>query len=138
MYNRNFKIFETINRYKKIYEAIQNEMEQGGDATEPAQQEVPQEQPQQEAGDNPEEQASPENGIFISDNQKADLAKIMLDALQMTPPEPGTIPAELMNVTTDNADAVIKYIQSLNSLDGPLSLKNDSNENSLAGALKDI
>jgi hypothetical protein len=76
--------------------------------------------------------------FFISDNQKADLAKIMLDALQMTPPEPGTIPAELMNVTTDNADAVIKYIQSLNSLDGPLSLKNDSNENSLAGALKDI
>jgi hypothetical protein len=66
------------------------------------------------------------------------MAKMILDALMITPPEPGTIPSNLMNVTTDNADEVIKYIQGLNALSAPLALNNDSDENSMAGALKDI
>jgi hypothetical protein len=43
-----------------------------------------------------------------------------------------------MNVTTDNADEVIKYIQGLNALSAPLSLDNDTDENAMGGALKSI
>jgi hypothetical protein len=74
----------------------------------------------------------------MSDNQKAEIAKMLIDALMMTPPEPGTIPSNLMNVTTDNADEVIKYIQGLNALSAPLSLDNDTDENAMGGALKSI
>jgi hypothetical protein len=35
-------------------------------------------------------------------------------------------------------DEVIKYIQGLNALSAPLALNNDSDGNSMAGALKDI
>jgi hypothetical protein len=86
----------------------------------------------------PTKQADPEAGVFMSDNQKAEIAKMLIDALMMTPPEPGTIPSNLMNVTTDNADEVIKYIQGLNALSAPLSLDNDTDENAMGGALKSI
>lgn len=142
MISRKFKSLETINRFKMLYEADEQQNveqpsankednEQQMDATEP---------PTEDANEanNPEGQASPELGTFMSDNQKAELAKMLLDALMLTPPEPGTIPSELMNVSTSNADQVIKYIQGLNALSGPLSLDNDSDSNSMAGALKEI
>lgn len=141
MINRKFKTFETIARFKKLYEA--DEMEQdptadpaaGGeapaDATDPAAAEGA-------ADADPNKQADPEAGVFMSDNQKAEMAKMLIDALMMTPPEPGTIPSNLMNVTTDNADEVIKYIQGLNALSAPLSLNNDTDENAMGGALKSI
>ena len=141
MLKRNFKIFDTINRYKKIYEAAEDEMQEGGDA--PAEggeqpQDATEAPAEGDAASDPTKQADPNAGVFMSDNQKAEMAKMILDALMMTPPEPGTIPANLMNVTTDNADEVIKYIQGLNALSAPLSLNNDSDTNSMAGALKDI
>lgn len=145
MINRKFKTFETIARFRKLYEA--DEMEQdaaadpnadpaaGGeapaDATDPAAAEGG-------AEADPTKQADPEAGVFMSDNQKAEIAKMLIDALMMTPPEPGTIPSNLMNVTTDNADEVIKYIQGLNALSAPLSLDNDTDENAMGGALKSI
>lgn len=141
MINRKFKTFETIARFRKLYEA--DEMEQdaaaepaeGGetpaDATDPAAAEGG-------ADADPNKQADPEAGVFMSDNQKAEIAKMLIDALMMTPPEPGTIPSNLMNVTTDNADEVIKYIQGLNALSAPLSLDNDTDENAMGGALKSI
>lgn len=145
MINRKFKTFETIARFRKLYEA--DEMEQdaaadpnadpaaGGeapaDATDPAAAEGG-------AETDPTKQADPEAGVFMSDNQKAEIAKMLIDALMMTPPEPGTVPSNLMNVTTDNADEVIKYIQGLNALSAPLSLDNDTDENAMGGALKSI
>jgi hypothetical protein len=65
---------------------------------------------------------------------------MMLDALMTTPLESGTIPPELLNVTTKNADQVIKYIQNLNMLSAATSLDGGSTENldNLGGALKDI
>lgn len=139
MLKRKFKTFETIAKFKKLYEA--DEMEQdpnveGGDATNP-----PVEGAEGVEGDttsDPNKQADPESGTFMSDNQKAEMAKMILDALMMTPPEPGTIPSNLMNVTTDNADEVIKYVQGLNALSAPLSLDNDADTNSMAGALKGL
>ena len=140
MIKRNFKIFDTLNRYKKLYEAAEEEI-QGGDAVVEGG-EQPQDATEAPAEENastdPSKQADPNAGVFMSDNQKAEMAKMILDALMMTPPEPGTIPSNLMNVTTDNADEVIKYIQGLNALSAPLALNNDSDENSMAGALKDI
>lgn len=139
MARRTFKIFETIARYKKLYEAAEEEMQQPADATEPAPEQPAEGQVEAPAaGDNPEEQAEPENGIFISDIQKAEIAKAMLDALMMEPPKAGVVPENLINVTTDNADDVIKFVQTINSVNAPLSLDNEADENSLAGALKDI
>ena len=115
MIKRNFKIFDTLNRYKKLYEAAEDEMQEGDTPREGGEQpqdatETPAEG---DAATDPSKQADPNAGVFISDNQKAEMAKMILDALMMTPPEPGTIPPNLMNVTTDNADEVIKYIQGL-------------------------
>lgn len=141
-----FKTFATIEKFMKLYEAAEGEddsdknkekesEEQPQDATEAA--------PEMSMDDSgadanaPEEQADVETGVYMSDNQKASMAKMMLNALMMTPPEPGTIPNELMNVTTQNADAVIKYIQDLNALSAPLSVENEQDPNSLGGALKD-
>ncbi len=147
MINRKFKTFETIARFRKLYEA--DEMTQdpaavpveGGEA--PADATDPNAAGAEGAGEgagetDPNKQADPEAGVFMSDNQKAEIAKMLIDALMMTPPEPGTIPSNLMNVTTDNADEVIKYIQGLNALSGPLSLDNDTDENAMGGALKSI
>lgn len=138
---KRFKVFETLERYMKLYEAAEDEAESAGaeetdsaaeapaDATEP-----------QSSGESPEEQAAPEEGVFMSDNQKAQFAKMMLDALMMTPPDAGTIPNELMNVTTQNADAVIKYIQNLNSMNAATALDSSTPQSldNLTGALKDI
>lgn len=141
MINRKFKTFETIARFRKLYEA--DEMEQDA-AAEPAEGgEAPADATDPAAAEggaeaDPTKQADPEAGVFMSDNQKAEIAKMLIDALMMTPPEPGTIPSNLMNVTTDNADEVIKYIQGLNALSAPLSLDNDTDENAMGGALKSI
>ena len=138
---KRFKVFETLERYMKLYEAAEDEAESAGaeemdsaaeapaDATEP-----------QSSGESPEEQAAPEEGVFMSDNQKAQFAKMMLDALMMTPPDAGTVPNELMNVTTQNADAVIKYIQNLNSMNAATALDSSTPQSldNLTGALKDI
>lgn len=141
MIKRNFKIFDTLNHFKKLYEAVEDENQEGAGVPEDGEQPQDATEVPAEGGDaasDPSKQADPNAGIFISDNQKAEMAKMILDALMMTPPEPGTIPSNLMNVTTDNADEVIKYIQGLNALSAPLALNNDSDSNSMAGALKDI
>ena len=141
MINRKFKTFETIARFRKLYEA--DEMEQDAAADPSAGGEAPADATDPAAAEggaetDPNKQADPEAGVFMSDNQKAEIAKMLIDALMMTPPEPGTIPSNLMNVTTDNADEVIKYIQGLNALSAPLSLDNDTDENAMGGALKSI
>lgn len=141
MINRKFKTFETIARFKKLYEA--DEMGQDPAADPAAGGEAPADATDPAAAEggaeaDPNKQADPEAGVFMSDNQKAEIAKMLIDALMMTPPEPGTIPSNLMNVTTDNADEVIKYIQGLNALSAPLSLDNDTDENAMGGALKSI
>lgn len=139
MLKRKFKTFETIAKFKKLYEADEMEQDPNAeniDATNPPTEGAA--GAEDDMTSNPNKQADPESGIFMSDNQKAEMAKMILDALMMTPPEPGTIPSNLMNVTTDNADEVIKYIQGLNALSTPLSLDNDADANSMAGALKGL
>jgi hypothetical protein len=145
MINRKFKTFETIARFRKLYEADEMEQDAAADpnADPAAEGEAPADATDPAAAEggaetDPTKQADPEAGVFMSDNQKAEIAKMLIDALMMTPPEPGTVPSNLMNVTTDNADEVIKYIQGLNALSAPLSLDNDTDENAMGGALKSI
>lgn len=80
--------------------------------------------------DAPEDQAAPEQGTFISDNRKAEIAKSMLDALMASPPEQGTIPTELLNVTIDNADKVIEFVQ------GSLNVQNETDVDNILDQLK--
>lgn len=96
-------------------------------------------QPQPDA-DQEAQPADEDSGVYISTNQKAVLAKTMLDALLAQPPQAGEIPEELLNVTDANADQVIKFIQSLTSLSSTLdtSVNSDLNPNSLASELKEI
>lgn len=140
MVNRKLKVFQTLDYFTRLYEGTEDETEnlqQDAESGEEVQQDAT--EPQANA-DAPEEQAAPEEGVFMSDNQKAQFAKMMLDALMMTPPDAGTIPNELMNVTTQNADEVIKYIQNLNGLNAATSLDGSSPQSldNLTGALKDI
>lgn len=140
MVNRKLKVFQTLDYFTRLYEGTEDEIEnlqQDAESGEEMQQDAT--EPQANA-DAPEEQAAPEEGVFVSDNQKAQFAKMMLDALMMTPPDAGTIPNELMNVTTQNADEVIKYIQNLNGLNAATSLDGSSPQSldNLTGALKDI
>ena len=140
MVNRKLKVFQTLDYFTRLYEGAEDETEnlqQDAESGEEAQQDAT--EPQNNA-DAPEEQAAPEEGVFMSDNQKAQFAKMMLDALMMTPPDAGTIPNELMNVTIQNADEVIKYIQNLNGLNAATSLDGSSPQSldNLTGALKDV
>lgn len=82
------------------------------------------------------EPAEEEDGIYVSSNQKAVLAKTMLDALQAEPPKPGEIPENLLNVTDANADQVIKYIQSLTSLSNATALQDNGDTAGLVDTLK--
>lgn len=142
MIKRKFKTFETIAKFRKLYEAAEDEAaaEGGDEAANPEDATAPQEDgamPEgEDAASDPEKQADPNAGEFISDNQKAVFAKMLLDALMADPPQPGTIPQQWLNATTDNADEIIKYIQGLNALEAPLSLENEHDPNSMAGALK--
>lgn len=74
-----------------------------------------------EGGDDTIQEEAPvdENTIMISPQEKANLAKIMLNALLMSPPN--ELPNEILNVTVDNADYVIKTIQAITSLDNSIS-----------------
>lgn len=140
MVNRKLKVFQTLDYFTRLYEGTEDETENLQQDTESGE-EMQQDATEPQANvDAPEEQAAPEEGVFMSDNQKAQFAKMMLDALMMTPPDAGTIPNELMNVTTQNADEVIKYIQNLNGLNAATSLDGSSPQSldNLTGALKDI
>lgn len=158
-----FKTFETLERLLKRYSMLveadeadntddQNQGEEaaepeedaadeGGDMPEeltdgeaPQTEEVPM-QPQGAMGDNPDAQADVDNGIFISDNKKAEFAKMMLDALMSNPPKTGEIPQQYLNVTIDNSDDVINFIQSLLALGSGIG---DDGEESLSEELKGV
>lgn len=90
------------------------------------------------ADSDPENQANPEDGIFISDIKKAEFAKLLITALMNKEPEAGSIPQEMLNVTKDNADNVIQYVQSLLSLDSSLSTDNEADEDGFANSVKEV
>lgn len=149
---KDFKTFKTIQKYLKLYEnqAAGVEDDPNAQVDDTAMEEDPQaaEAPA-EGGDEmvedptvadagAEEQANPEDGIFISDIKKAEFAKLLIGALMNEVPQAGSVPDEMLNVSTENADQVIKYVQSLLNLDTQLSTDNENNEDSFANAVKGV
>lgn len=147
---KDFKTFKTIQKYLKLYEnqAAGIEDDPNAEVDDTTMEEDPQaaEAPVEggdemmedptTADDNAEEQANPEDGIFISDIKKAEFAKLLISALMNDVPQAGSVPDEMLNVSTENADQVIKYIQNLLNLDTQLSTDNENNEDSFANAVK--
>lgn len=86
----------------------------------------------------PEAQAQPETGIFVSANQKADIAKSLLDALMAAPPQPGEIPAQFQNVDVNNADNVIQYVQKFLQVSKNVDEADENNPDSLVNQVKKI
>lgn len=129
--------FKSLNTIERFMSSLREGKDIGIDEEQPADATNPPQDASSE-DNNPENQANPEKGLFISDNQKADIAKLLLDALMLPPPEAGSIPQNILNVTTNNADEVINYIKSLTSIDNQLDLNNENDPNSMNGALKDI
>lgn len=133
--NKSDSVFDNMDKViKLITEAdnpddSQNEQEQ----EDPTMVDGQEEMAEQQEGD----PADPETGVYISSNEKAALAKTMLDALQADPPKPGEIPNNLLNVTNTNADEVIKYVQSLLSLTNSVSLADDGGDAGLVDTLKE-
>lgn len=125
-----FKIFDTIDRYIKLYEADEQEMSGEGapegqegapDAT------APQQMPEQQMPEEP--QVPHEDDTTISPTTKLDWARIMLAALGTSPDEIQNIPKELQVATEQNADAVIDKIRQL------VNLEDATSEQQLVNAL---
>lgn len=133
-----FKVFDTIDKFMKLYEADEDPTAEGSEAA-PAEGAAPDASNPPAEGENPDpsQAAGAEEGEFISKAQKAEWAKLMLDALMAPVPPTGRVPANLMEATPDNADEIIKLIQSLVSIERPLSLDDNAPGESMANALKD-
>ena len=137
--NKNRSVFDNMDDVMKmITEAEQQPEPEEGEGEEAAPQEDPT-TPEPTAPNEADPNAEPadeESGVYVSSNEKATIAKTMLDALQADPPKPGEVPENLLNVTNANADEVIKYIQSLISLTNSVSLSDNGNDNGLVDTLK--
>lgn len=120
-----FSALRTLNKLYKLYEAAEENGEPV-DATEAV-----------GAIENPEEaEGSEEPSKFVSSENKIEFAKIVFNALFSEPPAEGTIPNELLNVTTNNADNVIKFVTACINLDAPLTLTNQNQPESLPNVLQ--
>lgn len=138
-------VFDKMDQLMALYEAAEDEQgddeaaaEEGGDEAAGGEEMTDPTMPQEGGGEG--QPADEDTGVYISTNQKAVMAKTMLDALMAPPPQTGEIPEELLNVTDANADQVIKFIQSLTGLTSALdtSEMSDSNPDSLASELKNV
>lgn len=135
--NNKESVFDKMDKLMSLFEAAD---EEGGDEQQQGgEEEAPVDPTQPDPNAQPEGTPAQESeGMFISPNQKAIIAKTMLDALQSPPPNTGEIPEELLTVTDVNADQVIKFIQSLVSLSNKLdtSITSDGDDDSLMSELR--
>lgn len=110
-----FKSFKFLNELSKklIFEAeTENENNENTEnATENIENSEDMSEGAEKVEGNPEITPDVEDGIFISDIKKAEWTKLMLQALMTEKPETGDISDDLMNVTTENVDAVINEIK---------------------------
>ena len=150
-----FKVFDTIDRLMKLYEADETPAdpnaenpEEAGQTEDPASQEGVQEpidatepQPDEAVQSTPSDSVSDEEkeeyAKMMINATKVDLAKMALDALMTPPPPADRIPSGLMTPTPDNVEAVLKALKGLISIERPLSLSDEAPGENLANALKD-
>lgn len=138
--NKGRSVFDNIDAAMNLITEAEQNPQQGEEEQAPEENQDPTmpDTPQAAPNENDpnSEPADSESGIYVSSNEKATIAKTMLDALQADPPKPGEIPDNLINVTSANADDVIKYIQSLVSITNSVSLDDNGNDDGLVDTLK--
>lgn len=123
-----FNALKTLDKLYSIYEAAENN-DEPIDATEAV-----------NAVDDTEsaDDETEQDNKFISDEKKLELAKTAFNALFTDPPDEGTIPKELLNVTTNNADNVINFVTACINLETPLTLTNQNQPDSLPNVLQHV
>jgi hypothetical protein len=137
MINRKFKTFETIARFKKLYEADEMGQDPVADpAADPTATPDEGEAAPTDATNPPaaQEQQSPE----LTDSERVRWAQTLVKALRMEPGEIGEIPAEFEKITLDNANKVEAHIESIVGLSAPLEVDNEANSESLASGLNSL
>jgi hypothetical protein len=134
-----FKVFDTINKYIKLYEADENPAEaEGGAPAEGADAAADATDPNA-AGMGGEAQAIPqEEDTVISPATKVDWARTMLAALLLPSEKADEIPDELKVPTEENADQVMKLIKGLTSLEKSLSTDDNLSGETMGNALKTV
>lgn len=140
-----FKFFETLDNLKNQYTKILNEADEdeapdteaedtdeGGDEEDTPEEpeDTDMESPDAEADptmgaaegepqDSPEQMADEENGVYISNIEQANNAKLLLQALMTNPPDSNTIPNEFfnadgtLNVSDKNYKNVVALVKTL-------------------------
>lgn len=68
------------------------------------------------AEQDPSQIAEVDNGTFVSDLGKAEIAKSLLKALTLAKPN-DTIPVEFQTATTENANDIIQYVKTMLQID---------------------
>ena len=99
-------------------------MEEGGDDMGGGEQGGKEEAPAPEEGgdvggeeaNDPSQIAEVDNGTFVSDLGKAEIAKSLLKALTLAKPN-DSIPVEFQTVTTQNANDIIQYVKTMLQID---------------------
>lgn len=90
----------------------EGDMEMGGDEA-PTEGGAPMEG---DAEQDPSQIAEVDNGTFVSDLGKAEIAKSLLKALTLAKPN-DSIPVEFQTVTTQNANDIIQYVKTMLQID---------------------
>lgn len=142
-----FKVFDTIDKLMKLYEADEEMGAEGGDAPAPEGGgdeggEVPQDATEAAPQDDQSQEAPPETdaaktSVTISLAQKVDWANIMLRALQLDPKTLtiGALPSDLQKVTPQNVDKVINHVKVAVDSSAATSLNDKNIEGSLPDEL---
>jgi hypothetical protein len=135
MVTRKFKIFETINNFRKLYEA--DEMNQDAAAA-PAEGDMTNPEQPADATNPPGVEDQNNANPNLENGEKAQWAEIMLKALRMEPSKIGEIPSEFENINNENAEKVKKHIEAIVGLSAPLELDNELNDESMAAGLNSL
>lgn len=97
-------------------------MEEGGDNMGSGEEGGGEEAPEEggdvggEEANDPSQIAEVDNGTFVSDLGKAEIAKSLLKALTLAKPN-DSIPVEFQTVTTQNANDIIQYVKTMLQID---------------------
>lgn len=135
----NFKVFNTIEKFMKLYEADEDPTAAEGGVPAEGAEGAEAGAPPADGADatQPQEGAENENEP-MANNERVEMAQLLIQALQKQPPSPGEIPEDKLKADENNAQDIINFVRSLVALNTSLSLDDETNSNTMAGAIKEI
>lgn len=135
----NFKVFNTIEKFMKLYEADEDPTAAEGGVPAEGAEGAEGGAPPADGADatQPQEGAENENEP-MANNERVEMAQLLIQALQKQPPSPGEIPEDKLKADENNAQDIINFVRSLVALNTSLSLDDETNSNTMAGAIKEI